>query len=246
MQESSRLFGSTPDLVNNQSSPILNDDVTDSLSKAQNEIQVPSNDMLFVTDEKLESKTNILNLFDDDSDSFESSHEEKSTSDVKEKILDEKQPEFKIVHTKFPEVESLDKPLIETAINKLDIKSVHKTLPNIEPTNENQVPDIKKIKSKTATQSIVFPKKSNSLFDDDDDVLFSPKSEKAKVSSSNIFDSDDELEFSQKFTKKSLAKAKSIFDDDSDEDLFSTPSKPSTSQLPSRKPIGLYNLYNIS
>jgi len=214
------------------------------LIKAQNEIQVASNNILFVTDEKndekLETKKNILNLFDDDSDSFESSHEEKSIGDVKEKALDEKQPEFKIEHKKLPEVELIDKQIIETAINKLDIESVHKTLPNVQPTNENQVPDIKnleKIKSKSVTQSIVIPKKSNSLFDDDDDdVLFSSNSEKAKFSSSNIFDSDDDLEFSQKFTKKSLAKAKSIFDDDSDEDLFSTPSKPS--HLPLRKPIG--------
>lgn len=248
MYESSRLFGSASDLVDYQSSPILNDNNTDSFGKAQNEIQVPSNNILSAMDEKIDEKLetkkkNILNLFDDDSDPFELSHGEKSRSDIKKKTLDEKEPEFK--------VESIDnpQPFVEPAINELETESVHKTLPNVKPVKENQVAETinqEKIESNFTTQNTAaLAEKSNSLFDNGN--LFSPKS---KVSSSNIFDSDedDEVEFDQKFNKKSLAKSKSIFDDDSDEDdLFNTPSKPSASNncLSSQKPIGEYNLYNF-
>lgn len=253
LQQSSRLFGSTSDLVDYQSSPILNDDVTDSINIIQNKIQASFNDnSLFKNNEKNsgikegdhKTKQNILDLFDDDSDPFES-QEEVSDNNDKKHILNNKHSEFKTVNKLCSEVESVDKkyPANKSVIVKpLEIEVVEEKVTNIESVCNNQV-EISSIKeveeNKSVTQNIVIPKKLNSLFDDDDDDnLFFQKSKKTKKSSSNIFDSDDELDFSQKFTKTKLAKTKSLFGDDSDDDLFSTPNKPSASNLPSGKAIG--------
>lgn len=254
LQQSSRLFGSTSDLIDYQSSPILYDDVADSLNVVQNKIQASSNNnSLFTNNEKNseiietnhKTKKNILDLFDDESDPFESSQEEVCDNNNEKSISANKHLEFKTVNKQCSEVESIDKKQldIESVIVKpLEIEVVKKNITNIESVHGKQVEisNIKKVEeNKFVTQNVVVSKKLNSLFDDDDDDdLFFQKSKKTKKTSSNIFDSDDELDFSQKFTKTNLAKTKSLFGDDSDDDLFSTPNKTSASNLPSRKPIG--------
>lgn len=338
-QESSRLFGSTSDLFDYQSSPILNDDVGDFSDKVENKIQTPSNNALFARNEKdnektdlcFKSKNKLLDLFDDDSDPFESTVEVTSPNEKKEISSNDNESDQQIVNEKVSKTETKDKkqPIVESVSDKqTDVETVFK----VETENRINVSDIKKVeknKSEIDTQStslstkkseslfgddsdkfesflkeaiqnkkkekslnsehlekeiadeqLLFKKSldkkspvsskhpdnesalktetekqfsvsstaepdktksiSSSLFDDDDSDFFSLKSKKEKnlPSSSNIFDSDDELDFSQSFAKKNLAKTKSIFGDDSDDDLFSTPSKPSTSNLPPQKPIG--------
>lgn len=252
LQQSSRLFGSTSDLVDYESSPILYDDATDSMNEVQNKIQASSNDnSLFMNNEKNseikevnhKTKKNILDLFDNDSDPFESLQEEASDNNDEKNIFDNKHSEFKIVNKQCSEVESVDKiqPVLKSVIVKpLEIEVVQEKVTNNESVHNNQV-EISSIKevevNKSTTQNVVIPNKLNSLFDDDDDDLFFQKSKKTKKTS-NIFDSDDELDFSQKFTKTNLANTTSLFGDDSDDDLFSTPNKSSPSHLPSGKSIG--------
>lgn len=269
-QESSRLFGSTSDLADYNSDSKLNDHVTDSTNEVQNKIQTPINKKLQVTpsfDDKLyknnettetnnEIKKNTsLDLFDDDSDPFESFHDEMSKevchNDNKENSLDKERLEFNLAHDKFLEIKSVNEKqpdIIEQSKNELEEEK-----PKIEPAYEeiepigNQVVkqvDIKELEEEkstfttTNTTNTKSSKKSNSLFDEDNDDLFSPDPKKINKPSSNIFDSDDEFEFNQTFSKKSLDKSKSIFGDDSDDDLFSTPSKPLESNFTSKKPIG--------
>lgn len=215
-QVSSRLFGSTSDLVAYQSSPILN--ATDFPSKLQNKIQGQSNNKLIVTNDdqmyegskktetnyKLKNQT-VLDLFDDDS--IEELKKQNIHKDNKEKIFDEKPSECKLVHKEYAE-------------NKSSFKQVKgmETCPTVKELKENE---------SASTQNTQLSRKSNSLFVDDDD-LFSLKTEKVKKISSNLFNSDDECEFNQNFSKKTSLKTHSIFSDDSDDDLFSSTSKSST------------------
>lgn len=250
IQESSRLFSSTSDLIDYQSSPILNDNVSDSLNIVQNVIQEPLNSIIDnKTEKNNEAKKNILDLFDDDSNLFESRQEEITRKDYctnNEQAFCENQFESKSVNEQLPEIESVHQKLlkaessnkkqseIETINEKQqEIESIH----NKKDKSENVI-EIEENKSTFITKNTMLPKTSISLFDDDHDDIFSSKSEKVKKSSSNIFDSDDEFEFNQKFTKKTSIKTNSIFGDDSDDDLFSSSSKPATSNLNSQKPIG--------
>lgn len=235
------MFSSTSDLVDYQNSSILDDDVPDSLNKVQYEIQEPLNSKLCIIDNETETnngaKKNILDLFEDDSNLFESCQEEITKNDYctdnKQKTFDDNQ--FESVYDQLSEIQSLHQKLlkVEPSIKKQsEIETINEKQQEIEPIHN------KKDKSENVIE--IEENKSNSLFDDDD--IFSSKSEKVKKSSFNIFDSDDEFEFNQKFTKKTLIKANSIFGDDSDDDLFSTSSKPSTSNLHSSKLIGKYNI----
>lgn len=236
---------------------------TDSNNDIHSDIEPISNNQVKTLSVK-EQKTNkskspgqqtIHSLFDDDeddddSDLFDSVKEETSSkyrSDNKEKTFDNKQFESKSVIQQLEGGETVDKGLVEEepVFNKQPvIESISDKLSVTETTYENQdkTLNVKELvgenKSKSETQSTVLSNKKNSLFDDDDDDLFSPKSDKGKKPSSNIFDSDEEIEFNHKFTKRSFVKTKSIFGDDSDDDLFSSPSKPSASKLPSQKLIG--------
>lgn len=274
-EESSRLYVSTSNLVDYQSSPILNSDITDtdSSNEVKNEIQVPFNDKSLAANdndnkiygniEKIESEYKLTkNLFDEDSDPSESIQQEldkKDSNDNKKIILGDKLLESNIsAQEQLPVIESVHKKLLENESIKEkepetepikekepEIESVNEKLMEIEPIGETQVKtfnvkELEENKSKSMISNTLLPQKSNSLFDDDDDddYLFSRKSDKVNKPSSNIFDSDDEFEFNQKFTKKNSDKTKSIFGDDSDDDLFNTPNKPSGSNLTSQKPIG--------
>lgn len=223
-QESSRLFGSTSDLVDYQSSPILNADFP---SKLQNKIQEQFNNKLIVTNddqmyegsEKMETNHNVkkqtvLDLFDDDSN--EESKRQNIHKNNEEKIFYEMPSKSKFVHNEYAENKSSFKQVIG-----IEVCSTVKELKEIES---------------TSTQNTKLSRKSNSLFVDDDD-LFSSKTEKVKKIS-NLFDSDDECEFNQNFSKKTSLKTHSIFSDDSDDDLFSSTSKSSIISSPVQKPIG--------
>ncbi|XP_060853980.1 WASH complex subunit 2 [Rhopalosiphum padi] len=272
-EESSRLFVSTSDLVDYQSSPILNNDITvsDSSNEVKNKIQASINDKLLaannnktdVISDKLESKNELIkHLFDDDSDSSESIQQEfdKKDNDNKKIILGEKLLESnKSVQEQLPVIESVHKklqqnePVKEKQLETKPLKGkqpkielINDEISEIDPIFETQVKaysvkELEENKSKISNTSL--PHKSNSLFDDDDDDddLFSRKSGKTNKLSSNLFDSDDEFEFNKKFTKKNSDKTKSIFGDDSDDDLFNTPNKPSGSNLTSQKPINKLN-----
>lgn len=219
------------DFVDYKSSPILQEDNLE----VQNKTQRLSNSKLFVAnEEKLNVKEEInnevkkkstLDLFDDDSDPFET-----ETEDTKSEDFIDENIKIKIgQHSDI--VVNEEQPIIESE-NKKSIKNESKqdklTL-NVEEIEGNS--------SKLVPQSTILSIKSNSLFDDEED-LFSVKSEKAIKPSSNIFDSDDEFEFNHKFTKKNPVETKSIFGDDSDDDLFNTPSKSATGSLFNRKQIG--------
>jgi len=250
LNESSHLFGSSSDLINYENSSILNDDLIDSSNNVQNENQESlNNKSLFnINDNKTETnkKVNklISDLFDDDLNPFELTQEEINTKNGKEMKFDDNVTESKLIYNEqIPKIKKIPD-------NHMEIESKNEKNSEIEsviPHNEIKLKYDKEIKvnvieaeenkSKSITQSITLSKKSNTLFDDDDEDLFSPTYEKVKKSSSNIFDSDDEFEFKQKFTKKNFVKTDSIFGDDSDDDLFSTSSKPSNS-LASQKPNG--------
>ncbi|VVC34084.1 FAM21/CAPZIP domain [Cinara cedri] len=236
-QESSRLFSSTSDLVDHQSSSILN--VTDFSNELQYKIQesfdtklITNNDKIYEGSEQILTnnkvkKQAVLNLFDDDSNLFESRQKEtKKTNedkDKKEQIFHEGLSESKLIHKEHTENElPLDKQ-VKAIVEDQTVKEV------IE--NES-----------TSNQNTKLSRKSNYLFDDNDDI-FSSKTEKVKKTSS-LFDSDDEFEFSQKFTKKTMLKTNSIFGDDSDDDLFSSTNKLSASNLPLQKPIDNLSLQN--
>lgn len=272
IQQSSRLFGSTSDLVNYPvGSPILNDSVVDSSKEIRKEIQIPfdstNNDTIYENNKKPEineeSKKKILDLFDEDSDLFKSTQEkaEKKYDSYNDKknILDEKLLESNLAHENVSDIVQ-----ISVHEQNLKIESTYQKHSKIEHINEKQLEkseeqiktetlseiqsicdkevlasDVNKLEknlSKLTIQNEKLSKKSNSLFDDDEDDIFSSKPDKLKGTSSNIFDSNDEFDFKQKFTKnKSI---KSIFDDESDDDLFSISSNP-ISNLPSKKlPIG--------
>lgn len=237
LEDSSSLNVSKSDVVDHESTPILHKDN----SEVQNKLQAQSNNKLFasndgdINDKKEISKENkkksILDLFDDDSDPFES---DKKDNDKIEIRKGEKQLESKL----------LIGQLSDILVNKKlpEIEAVSKKVPETKPKHDKQVKNlnvegIEGNNSKPITQSTKLPIESNSLFDDDKD-LFPLKSEKVNKPSSNIFDSDDEFEFNHTFTKKKSVKTKSIFGDDSDDDLFSTPSKLVSSNLSNQKPIG--------
>lgn len=264
-QESSRLFVSTSNLVDYQSSPILNYDITDtnSSNEVNKNILEPFNKNSFVANdnkmnencEKPETKNELKkksfsDLFDDDSDPLESFQREFDAKDSNDSIkitlaeqllesnksVQKQNLEIESVHEKLPENEPVKE--IQPEVVSFNEKT------EIDPINEIQVKtcnveNLKENKSKSLISNNLLPQKSNSLFDDDDDDdIFSQKSGKVNKPSSNIFDSDDEFEFNPKFVKKKSDKTKSIFGDDSDDDLFNTPSKPSGSNLTFQKPIG--------
>lgn len=266
-QESSRLFGSTSDLTDYKSSSNLNDHVIDSTNEVQSKIQnpisnkstVPFDDKLYKSDETTETNNKIktnsgLNLFDDDSDPFESFQDETSKkvchSDGKEKLLsDKEQLDFNLAHDQFLEIKSVSEkqPDVEEQ-SKTELKDeklkVELAYEEIEPMCDTifKELDVKKLEEKKSTSTSAITKsskKSNSLFDKANDDLFSPNSMKVNKPSSNIFDSDDEFEFEQPICRKSLGKSKLIFSDDSDDDdLFSSSSKPLETNLTFQKPIG--------
>jgi len=287
-QESSRLFVSTSNLVDYQSSPILNDDITDtdSSNEVNKNILEPFNKNSFVANdnkmnencEKTETKNELKkisfsDLFDDDSDPLESFQREFDATDSNDTIkitLDEQllesnksvqkqNLEIESVHEKLlenepvkdiqPEVASFNKKPEAQSIKEIqsEVLSTSEKHPEIDPISEIQVKTchvekLQENKFKSLISNNLLPQKSNSLFDDDDDDddddIFSQKSGKVNKPSSNIFDSDDEFEFNPKFVKKKSDKTKSIFGDDSDDELFNTPSKPSGSNLTFKKPIG--------
>lgn len=245
--DSSRLNVSTSleiDFVDNKSSPMLQ---KDNLEVQNNTQTQPSSKLVEATDDMINVKTeknneikkkSVLELFDDDSDPFETMTEDKNIKD----FLDDK-IEIQIGENKLESKLLIDQHS-DNAVTKKEpkIESENKNLPETESKHNKlvkalNVEDIEKNDPKLITQSTILPTKSNSLFNDEED-LFSVTSEKVIKSSSNIFDSDDEFEFSHKFTKKTPVKTKSIFGDDSDDDLFSTPSKPSTSNLSNQKQMG--------
>lgn len=248
------MFGSSSDLVDYQSSPILKDDFLNSSNEVQNKNQeLLSNKLPLSNNDKTETnnevKKIILDLFDDSLEPFKLTQEEINKNNNKEKKLDEKQV-CKLVYDdteQLSKIETVQESLLKIELKNeknLEIESVSKELTGIKPISDEEVKGINVIevvenKLKSITQNTTLSKKSKSLFDDDDDDLFSLKSEKVKKSSfNNIFDSDNEFEFNQKFTKKNSIKTESIFGDDSDDDLFSTSSKSSASNLPSQKPNG--------
>jgi len=285
-QESSRLFVSTSNLVDYQSSPILNDDITD--TDSSNEIKknilepfdkksfVAKDNKMYENCEKTETKTELRkksfsDLFDDDSDPLESFQQEfdtKGSNDFKKITLDEQLLESnKSVQEQNLEIEPVHEKLLENEPVKEiqsevvsfnenpeaglikrkqpEVVSTSEKLPEIDPISEIQfktcnMEHSQEIISESPISSNLLTQKSNSLFDDDDDDddIFSQKSGKVNKPSSNIFDSDDEFEVKPKFVKKNSDKTKSIFGDDSDDDLFNTPSKPSGSNLTSQKATG--------
>lgn len=239
--KSSHLLPSSSDVVDYKSSPLLNDDGLDSCNKVYNESQIPLNkelsDNINETVEKVDEnnkteKKMSLDLFDD-LDETESIKKEMSTKNYynkRENALNEEQLKFQTLNEK-----------------QLDINPVNEKLPKIESTNEKQpkndrcldINKLKENKSKSLTQNItMLNKESSSIFSDDEDNIFSPKSEKVKKPLSNLFDSDEEFDFKQTFSKKNVVKVNSIFGDDSDDDLFSTPSKPTASSSSFQKSIG--------
>ncbi|XP_015373748.1 PREDICTED: WASH complex subunit FAM21 [Diuraphis noxia] len=265
-QESSRLFVSTSNLVDYQSSPILNDNITDtdSSNEVKKNILEPFNTKSFVDNdykiyensEKTKTKTELekksfSDLFDYDSDPLESFQQEFDSIDsnnTKKFTPDEQLLESnKSIQEQNLEIEPVHEKLLENkSIKEIqpEVLSTSKKLPKIDPISEIQVKtcnveNLQENKSKSPTSNNLLPQKYNSLFDDDDDDddIFSQKSGKVNKPTSNIFDSDDEFEFNSKFVKKKSDKTKSIFDDDSDDDLFNTSSKPSGSNLTSKKPI---------
>lgn len=292
-QESSRLFVSTSNLVDYQSSPILNDNITDtdSSNEVKKKIQAPFNNKLLPANdnkmyenrEKMETKNEFkkqffLDLFDDNSDPCESIQQKFDRKDSNDnqniifgeqllqsnKSVQEKLPVIESVHEKLPENEPIKEKQPEILSVKVeqpeikpfkgiqsDIESVNEKLPEIEVAHEKlsefetqvnvfNVNDLEETKSKSMISNTSLSQKSKSLFDDNDNDndLFSQKTGNVNKLSSNIFDSDDEFEFTHKFSKKKSDKTKSIFGDDSDDDLFNSPSKPSGSNLTSKKPIG--------
>ncbi|XP_025195311.1 uncharacterized protein MAL13P1.304 [Melanaphis sacchari] len=260
-EESSRLFVSTSNLDDYQSSPILNNECTD--VDSSNEVK----NKIVENDEKIESKNKLTkNLFDDDLDQSKSIQQEFDKKDsnynkniiLSEELLEsnksvqEQLPVIESNHKKLLENEPVKEKQLETELIKKkqpEIDSINEKVSEIERTHETQVKvfsmkELEENKSKSMISNTLLLQKSNSLFDDDDDDdddLFSRKSGKVNKTISNIFDSDDEFEFNQKFTKKNSDKTKSIFGDDSDDDLFNTPKKPSGSNLTSQKSIDKLN-----
>lgn len=250
LEESSRLNVSTSlekDFVDYKSSPILQEDNLE----VQNKIQAqPSSKLFAANDDTINVKKeknneikrkSVLDLFDDDSDPFETLTEDKNIKDFPDDNIsilmkiDEKKSESKLL---------IDEQHSDIVVNEKQskIESGNKKLPETESQHDKLVKALNEEKieendTKLITQSTITPNKSNSLFDDEED-LFSVKSKKVLKSSSNIFDSDDEFDFSHKFTKKNSVKTTSIFGDDSDDDLFSTPSKSTNSNLSNQKQIG--------
>ena len=131
-QESSRLFGSTSNLVDYQSSPILNDVITDteSSNEVKKKFQAPfNNNLLAANDNKMYEnsekigtkdelkKKNILDLFDGDSDPSDSIQQEfdKNDSNNSKKLTfsDQSLESNKSIEEQLPVIESVHEKLIK-------------------------------------------------------------------------------------------------------------------------------------
>ncbi|XP_050056371.1 WASH complex subunit 2 isoform X1 [Aphis gossypii] len=227
-EESSRLYVSTSNLVDYQSSPILNNDITDtdSSNEVKNIIQVPFNDKpltpndndnkIYGNIEKIESKYKLTkNLFDEDSDPSESIQQEldkKDSNDNKNIILGDKLLESNIsVQEQIPVIESVHKKLLENEPVKekqSETEPVKETQPETEPVKEKQ-PETKPVKEKQPEIESVNEKL----------MEIEPISE-TQVKTFNV----KELEENKSKISNTLLpqKSNSLFDDDDDDDyLFS-------------------------
>lgn len=154
-EESSRLYVSTSNLVDYQSSSILNNNITDtdSSNEVKNEIHKPFNDKSLAANgndntiygniEKIESEYKLMkNLFDEDSDpSIQQELDEKDSNDNKEIILGDKLLESNIsVQEQLPVIESVHKKLLEN-------EPVKEKQPETEPVKDKQ-PETEPIKEK--------------------------------------------------------------------------------------------------
>jgi len=239
-QESSRLFVSTSNLVDYQSSPILNDGITDTdssnevnkkvLEPLDNKSIVANDDKMYENNEKMETKTELKkksfsDLFDDDSDSHESIQQEFDTknSDDNKKITVNAQlsESNKSVQEQLPVIESVHEKLLvnETLKEKQPEPEPMKGIqPNIESVNE-KLPEIEPIcekQVKTFNVNELQENKSKSLISN---TLLSKKS-------NSLFDDDDDDDdiFSRKSGKVNKPSS-NIFDSDDELEFNQTFSK---------------------
>lgn len=226
-QESSRLFVSTSNLVDYQSSPILNDGITDTdssnevkkkiLEPFNNKSLVDNDNKMYENSEIVEIKTELkkktfLDLFDDDSDpeSFQQEFDAKNSNDIKKLTLDEQLLETnKSVQEQLPVIESVHEKLLETKpVIEIqpEIVSVKEKQPEAESINE-KLPEIEpmcEIQVKAFNVKELHENKSKSLISN----TSLPKK------SNSLFDDDDDDDiFSQKSGKVNKPSS-NIFDSD--------------------------------
>jgi len=220
-QESSRLFVSTSNLVDYQSSPILNDGITDtdSSDEVKQKILEPLNNKSFVANdnkmyencEKIETKTKIKkisfsDLFDDDSDpteSFQQEFDTKDSNDSKKITLDEQLLESN---------KSIQEqnPVNELAVYEklLENEPVKEILPEVISSNEKpEAESLKEIQPEIESINEKLPE-------------IHPISE-IQVKTSNVNKLQENKSKSLISNNLLPQKSNSLFDDDDDDDIFS-------------------------
>lgn len=246
-QESSRLFVSTSNLVDYQSSPILNDGITDtdSSNEVEKKIFEPFNNKSFVANdskmyennEKPETKTELkkksfLDLFDEDSDPSESIQQEFDSKDSNKKITSDEQllESNKSAQEQFPVIESVHEQRLENEPFKKkqpEVVSIKEKQPEPEPIKGIQ-PEIESVNEKLPEieQICEIQVKAfnvNELQENKSKSLISNTLLSQK--SNSLFDDDDDDDiFSQK-SRKVNKPSSNIFDSDDELEFNQTFSK---------------------
>jgi len=234
-QDTSRLFASTSNLFDYQSSPILNDGITDTdssneikkkiLEPLDNKSFVANDDKMYENNEKMETKTELKkkffsDLFDDDSDPHESIQQEfdtKNSDDNKKITVDAQLLEpNKLVQAQLPVIESVHEKLLvnEKQPEPEPIKGIQ---PNIEPVNEKlpEIEPICEIQVKASNVNELQENKSKSVISN---TLLSQKS-------NSLFDDDDDDDIFSRKSGKVNKPSSNIFDSDDELEFNQTFSK---------------------